>query len=707
MVASEEEPLDVDFEIEDDDDETKRRGMEAMYGPAFPLLKDEPTPDDWVRWAQWLWDSRRESVAARLHAVERNRLMRDEIHWISANGFGPWRPPPGPKDAVRYVHNMITPALDQRLEILVEQRPGFRATPTRQDPDAMKKAEGQQMALEYQYNEQGMEDVLREMGYWVGTDGVAFGYTNWDTECGPWHETMTVGGKQHQFQLGDPRTRVFRIEQVRVSPNATSTEKPYWWVTREEVPLGQAVAEHGEQVVEALGGGAESDSGMQERSNDIRDRYGATDMTDMWADTETTERFMVIVERSEYMPEGCQLVVVGNAVVFEPARLVMGRCPMWRMTDGSADPSFYPKPKMEQWISPQMATNAAISKWIESVRRNAGGQLLTRAGAVSVDTLVAGLMQIIEVTGTGRPIAEDVQQLPGITIGQDTINLIALLIKSFEDKSGWNDTSRGSFSASASGRSILATREALEKIFAPGVNAAAKAMTEWAKITLHWMAWGYDLPRTIALTGRGRPDLARELSSDDFDGVCDVFIDPETLMPMPRALRLFLLDSLFEKGAIGLQEYRRRMPFAFVQSIDTPDSDHSARAKRVVEALKRAARGEPIMVPPMLWQDNEAIHQDVLERDLILDDNADPNARNLANQRWMELANQQAMKMGMQAPVPAPSPNGGGKSSGMSPQSQPFLGTRPSIAASSASQMSGGAADQQRAGASFDAMSPQ
>jgi hypothetical protein len=40
----------------------------------------------------------------------------------------------------------------------------------------------------------------------------------------------------------------------------------------------------------------------------------------------------------------------------------------------------------------------------------------------------------------------------------------------------------------------------------------------------------------------------------------------------------------------------------------------------------------------MRWQDNEAIHQDVLDREILLQDDLDPNVIAAASQRWIELA---------------------------------------------------------------------
>jgi hypothetical protein len=55
---------------------------------------------------------------------------------------------------------------------------------------------------------------------------------------------------------------------------------------------------------------------------------------------------------------------------------------------------------------------------------------------------------------------------------------------------------------------------------------------------------------------------------------------------------------------------------------------------------------------PIVWQDNEAIHQDVLERDLIKAGGIEPDIMQAAQQRWQQLAQQHQQKMGPQPPQP-------------------------------------------------------
>jgi len=227
-------------------DEDMAALQRALYGADYPGA-DPSTAEEmsaWASWARSLWESRRESVQMHLHLVERNRLFRAGQQWISANGLGPWREPARPRDAARVVYNMMDKALDQRLQILMDQRPGFMVAPTTQDPDDKRKAQAQQLALEYQYDQQQMPRVAREAVFWAQTDGVSFWHMFWDPDKGPWDERL--GSRPGEKKpLGDIGCQTLRVEQVRVSPNATASQAPHWVVIREVIPRAEAVFRYG------------------------------------------------------------------------------------------------------------------------------------------------------------------------------------------------------------------------------------------------------------------------------------------------------------------------------------------------------------------------------------------------------------------------------------------------------------------------------
>lgn len=654
-----------------DDSPVIKRAMEILYGTDFPLLDAEADDEDWAGWANSMWDRHTSGVESRLHLVERNRLFRKGIQWVSAVGLGQWREPYKPRDAARVVHNVVRPALDQRVQLVSEQRPGFRARAATHDPADMKKAEAQQYALEYQWDQQEMPGVLAEMAYWAGTDGVSFVELQWDPERGPWHEAYMVDelGQQqpmgadgqpsqqpHKFPLGDIRPIVRRIEQVRVSSEARATRKPWYWIIKESIPAAQAVLEYGPEVMgkdDATITRSGDRSGILGSMPSTRLGYAIPEAEELMLDQDTVDRIIVYCEPSEYLKKGLHLIVVGQKRVYQSG-LLWGVVPMCRMTDGTTDPSFFPEPLLDGWIDVQMRLNAVLSKWVENVRLNAGPRIMSKANSLAGETFVGGTMTNLEIKGLGS-ISDSVKVLEGFSLAPDALRLFDLHMKTFEDLTGWNQVSRGQFSSEQSGKAILAIRESLERVFAPPVQAAADFAADWGKVALAGMHWGYDIPRTVGVVGTGRPDLGRALVGDDFDGEIDVFVDPETMMPMPRALKQTLLKEMVQMGVMSPQEYRRRSAFDYIRQIASPDEDHEARANRVVDAMKN---GQQL---PILWQDNEAIHQDALERQLILPDDTDPMVRQWAVQRWNMLGQQMMAKAQMlgQLPVLQGGPTGG------------------------------------------------
>jgi hypothetical protein len=620
-----------------EDDTKRRKALRAMFGQGFPLaLEHQPTDNDWYAWVNERWENYRAGVSQNILWAERNRLFRAGQQNLSPYGSnGVWRPAPQPKDSVRIVDNRLRPALAWALEVIREQRPGWRFQPTSTDADRQDKAEAQQRAVEYQWNRQKKIDIDAETLYWAQTDGVAFQMTYWDTEEGPWEELEASRGP---VPIGDVGTRVYRIEQVRVSSEATANIAPMLWLCRDIMPKAQAIGMFGPDIVD------QADQQLLAQQVTQLSSVNQFAYTPLYQDQSTVARFTVFCERSQWLPEGLTVIVVGKKVTFGPKPLLMGRVPMIRCTDGSEDPQFYPVPKMNTLIPPQMRINQLWSKWYESIRKNAGGRYATKNGAVSAETLIGGEVSMLEVRTTGD-IRESIVPIPGFTVGNDIKEALDREIKIIEDQTGYNDQARGQFASDQSGKAILAIREQLERTFAPLAGALASANTEWAKQQIGWMKFGYQMPRTIAVLGKNRADLGVSLSSVDMDGVVDITVDPESLVPQPKALKQWMLDNAFDRQLISKEQWLERSPIGDVRDMQSPDQLQYAKGKRLVEQIRLH---QPL--EPMIWQDDEAIQQNVLERDLLLAGGTPPDQMAAAQERWQQLAQQQQGKKA--PPVP-------------------------------------------------------
>jgi hypothetical protein len=204
------------------------------------------------------------------------------------------------------------------------------------------------------------------------------------------------------------------------------------------------------------------------------------------------------------------------------------------------------------------------------------------------------------------------------------------------------------------------------------------------------MRYGYQVPRTVAVLGKDRTDLAVQLSSVSLDGVVDISVDPETLVPQPKALRQWLLDNAYDRKLITAEQWLERAPIGDIKDLQSPDKMQWAKGKRVVEQIRLRQDPEPV-----IWQDNEAIQQNVLERYLILAGGTEMDVFQAAMMRWQQLADQAAMKQGPVQPQLSVS-NGGasggptGRASKQDPRAAPvFSGPTPSVATAPVSMNAG------------------
>lgn len=700
-------PQAVDWDVEQEQADSVRlrdAALSAMYTDAFPLLSSVNAADPsteagngaWVAWAEKLWSDRQAQMTYALWIAQRNREFYRGNHFIDSEGIGKrWVTPKAPSDAVRLPINVTKSALDLRSQIVSEQRPGFKIEPTNRDTQSKKKAEAKQIALNYAWREMDMESITAELARWCGTDGCCFTETFWDDKAGPWHEFL--GG--NEMQLGDVRKRVVRMDEIRVSPNATATQRPDWIVLARVVPAQEAVARWGDQVADQV----TEDGQIQIHGSQAFSTYiDAGRQDDRFYDTPALIEYTVYAEPGDYFPKGLELHVVGRKVTYV-GKLLFGRVPIARYTDGSKDAAYFPEPIMNNWLDDQVSINQVNCKIIEVLRKSAGGAFLVRPQTITSETKMFGGLSLIEVQGSGA-MDQCVQYLPPATVGADAVNFLTFHLQQFEQKSGWNDATRGSFKSDQSGRAILAVREQVERTFMPLVGAFARGACDDAKNTLAAMAWGYELPREVAITGSSRIDLARLITAEDVDGVSDVQVSPETLMPMPRSLRLFLLQQYLQMGLIPPDQFLRMQPFGWLEDLGNGDEDDRARANRIADMIRQGMPEEQL--PPVLPMDNAMVHMDVLRREILLNDDLPNQVRAVAFDRYVAYEGMQAQamaqSMGMQPPA-GPQKPGAKKPKGMAPGDQPLLQGRPPIASG---PLSLDPSEEGSAGQMADALSP-
>lgn len=700
-------------------EEEALRRQKRKYGPEWPGLKGTGQ-----QWRQWLdaQQRRQEPVMRdkRLHWM-RHRYFRNGWQWISSRDGRTWKEPMQDENDIRMVINLFGPALDFRLAVLTEQRPGFRAEGLNSTTAAREWAEAQQSVAEFYYNKSQMSQVFHDAWYHAQPDGVSWVHVYVDKYAGPEAEDVELvaatdprapallaqgytqnpqgfielpyddmgeiappGSPKRTFPQGELCSRVVLARETFCDPEARTVNGPVdpakWFVIRRVRDVKLARLETGNDKLEA--------EVVSPQSPDSLDR--APDAQFGWQRglppfpsqlsprrsyiKEAVYEYLVYIAKDPGDPElakGAWRQIIGTQIVDGDDELPGGIIPVARITDGSPDTDMYPRPVCSDWIGDQVGINALASLIMKTIRMYGGGRLMALKGSVLTESYNKIVGSIIEYTGQKPEPAAQPQA------GMDVWKFLDWMVKKFEDKSLWNDTARGQMSGDGSlqdvsGRALLGARELFERGFGPMVRAAAQGATEWSHIIVQYAKWLYDEPRLIPAVG-GSPRLAKRISRDSLGDQLLVYVDPETLMPLPRMLRNQMLFDLLQNNLITRDEYQRRAPFADIRDVNMGSSQQLQRADWIVNLLEEnwqqymqilaanpasnSQLGPTVYsLPggiPVLWQDDPNVHKEKL-LDLILDERKPPQLRQLAWERWAIYDQMQKAQADPTGQVPVP-----------------------------------------------------
>lgn len=678
------------------DPEVLRR-LRRQYGPEFPGLGGTGP-----EWRQWLDAQmrRQEPIMRdkRLHWM-RHRYFRNGWQWITSRDGRTFKEPMKDENDIRLVINLLGPALDFRLGILTEQRPGFRAEGQRSSSASREWAEAQQLISEYYYHKNQMWEVFRDAWYHAQTDGVSFIHTYVDKNAGPVSQDVElvppddprapnllaagyeqdenglivlpyddrgdiapVGSPIKEYNEGDLASRVVLARETYCDPEARTINGPLdrarWFVIRRVRDVKLARLETGNDKLEA--------EVVSPQSPDSLDR--APDAQFGWQRglppypsqlsprrsyiKEAVYEYLFYLAPSEDLKDGAWRRIVGNEIVDGADELPGRVIPIARMTDGSPDTDMYPRPVMSDWIGDQVGINAIASLIMKTVRMYGGGRIMAPKGSLLTETYSKIVGSLVEYSGQPPTAATQPQA------GADAWKFLDWLVKKLEDKHGFNDLARGQLSGSGSfqdvsGRALLGARELFERAFGPMVRASAQGATEWSHINIRLAGWLFDTPRLIPAVG-GSARLAKRVSKETLGDEMLTYVDPETLMPLPRAMRNQMLFDLFQNGMISLQTYQERAPFADVRDVYMGGTEHYQRAQWINTIIEERweeltqMMSQPDMMTGLpnpgavyapevgltvLWQDDCAVHKQSL-LDLILDERKPVGLRAIAWERW-------------------------------------------------------------------------
>lgn len=718
---------------------TPHERLKKKYGENFPDITNAIVPPTGAQWRAWIESERKKQEPImrdkRLHWA-RHRHFRAGHQWISTRDGRLWREPQSDVNDLRPVLNVIGPALDFRLGIMAEQKPGFRQEPIGSGISYREAAEAQQAVAEYYFYMLRAWNMFLDAWFHAQPDGASFIQVYVDKTKGPKVENVELvpptdaryaglqaqgyevqpsgllalpldesgqpakpGTQVQMLPLGDIQHRLVLAHEVLFSPEARTINGPgepsaKWALIRRMRDVSEARIETGDAKLEG--------ETMITSQSDVLDM--PIDRSMGWQRglppfpsrrqrlIQGVPEYILYIRPDPVEPQlknGMWLRLVGNTVVDSDngEGLPGGLIPLARFADGSTDTDIFPRPVMSDWIPDQITINASLASLLKHIRYFSGGRLISRKNSLLEESYSTVVGSVIEYNGEKPEFFA-----PTGSANSEAWKMLEFLIKKLEDKTGWNDIARGQISSSGSaqdvsGRAVLAAQQLFERTFGPMVRAAAEGTTEWAHLVVVYAKKLFaDSPRTIPLTN-GRGDLAKKISGDDLGERPMVYSDPETLMPMPRALRQQLLEEKLDKGRISLQTYQNRSTYAEIRDLPMGEIDQWTRAQWVNTLLEdkyeefwqlreQEQQGfasqqqqmqmlgvQPVAqvpqalyapnVTPIFWQDDANTHKQAL-MEIITNDRKPWELRQIALDRWGILDQLQRCQIDVTGATPVP-----------------------------------------------------
>lgn len=663
--------------------------LKKFLGADFPGLPTKAGEDGS---AQKGWIKKQYAQNAEVGQIKnlhynRHDNFRNGRQWLSQRDTRGYREVQGDKNALRPVLNLIGPALDFRLGILMEQRPGWAYQPITTGSAGKEVAEAQQALTEYEFFKSRAWLTFLDAAFWSQTHGAAFIETYVDKSRGPEHENVEMiqegderyaslvelgyeqdesgavivplddsgnflerGSKVRTLHEGELRHRVVLANEILVDPEARTINGPQegarWLIKRRARDLAAVRLELGDDKFE---GDTQLDGDPNYESLD--------DMGGRWQrglppfpgakqrrNREAVWEYCVYFAKSDAFEKGAWFRIVGNKVIETSEELPGGVIPFSRFADGSADPQIKPRPVVSDYLPDQISINALLAAQLQAARLG-GGRLIAMKNTVIEETYNKIIGGMLEYSGGQKP-----EVMAGLRASPDLMPTILFLIQQLENKHGWSAIARGQVTGDGnnssmqdvSGRATLAAKELMERTFGPMVRAMAEGASEWAHVTIQLSKFIMTTDRLIPRVGR--PDLAITLSAEKLGDETLVYCDPETMIPLPRSLRNQMLMDYLQKGMITLDQFQARAPYAEVRNLTMGDTPQWERAKWINTLMEEriedlAAIEDPTQIysPELgltiLWQDIPGVHKKALA-ELILNERKPWALRKMAADRW-------------------------------------------------------------------------
>lgn len=284
--------------------------------------------------------------------------------------------------------------------------------------------------------------------------------------------------------------------------------------------------------------------------------------------------------------------------------------PFVEFCDDKAPGQFYPDAFVERMIDLQREYNEYRSKVAESLTMNMFPKVVLW-NQMGIDESAFNNEAGERLNANYIPGMPPPFYLNAPNVAADAWNAIQTIKKEFDDVTMIYPASTGGANGQSSGFQTNLLQEAADQVHGPAIQRNAYALEELYIKVRHLMKMFYDIPRMITVAGRNNIPEVIEFSADSIDENADIRIEPDTMMPPLRSMRLDQIRQWAKEGLYGnLQDpqvLKKIHDAARMSGFVDPYEDQLHRdEEEAQEENIRMNRGE--MLPkPQPWE-NHMVH---------------------------------------------------------------------------------------------------
>lgn len=477
--------------------------------------------------------------------------------------------PDAPSYATRIDFNKILPKHRARMAKFFKNRPKPVVVPASTEYQDLMDARASERALNYQWQRLRLESAYKDVRQWTAVCSKAYWFFGYDdTITGRVKMTDPATGQEYTEDavLGDVVLETANAWEVLV-PDPTKARIG----TQEEILRVRSIprSEAERRFPELKGSdikpeesGASSNAGSISTLKQTEDNIAGLTASEQDNGPSLKRKDHLMLLELYTAPcgkyaKGRKVVTCGDKVVryeeelpFEFWKSPTNPYPCVEFSDTGAVGQFWNTTWVAQLVPLQRLLNRMLELTVENAEAVSRPKLFVyRQHGLADGAYTSAAGEIVEINyipGMDKPWIEQPASVSG-----DVWNVINLLLQQFDDVSQVHTASEGGSSGANSGYQTNLLQEATDAVHAPDIRGDELAIEDAAWKIRRIMKQTWDIPRLIAIGGKGSTAEMQEFSQAQIDDAAEVRIQIGSMLPDLKAARAETLMRLFEKGLYG------------------------------------------------------------------------------------------------------------------------------------------------------------